>query len=126
MLKKQRNLTEKCKKSFIGWKLPHTYVILTIILLVVVGLTYIIPGGEYDRVIDPANGKTIVLPDSFHFGEGNRPDFFDIFLSVSRGYVSAADILFLIGCSLTRSGKTEGVTAGKASVALEPKTPPAP
>lgn len=51
MLKKQRNLTEKCKKSFIGWKLPHTYVILTIILLVVVGLTYIIPGGEYDRVI---------------------------------------------------------------------------
>lgn len=96
MLKKQRNLTEKCKKSFIGWKLPHTYVILTIILLVVVGLTYIIPGGEYDRVIDPANGKTIVLPDSFHFVEGNRPDFFDIFLSVSRGYVSAADILFLI------------------------------
>ena len=57
MLKKQRNLTEKCKKSFIGWKLPHTYVILTIILLVVVGLTYIIPGGEYDRVIDSANGK---------------------------------------------------------------------
>ena len=55
MLKKQRNLTEKCKKSFIGWKLPHTYVILTIILLVVVGLTYIIPGGEYDRVIDTAN-----------------------------------------------------------------------
>ena len=96
MLKRQRNLTEKCKKSFIGWKLPHTYVILTIILLVVVGLTYIIPGGEYDRVIDPANGKTIVLPDSFHFVEGNRPDFFDIFLSVSRGYVSAADILFLI------------------------------
>ena len=96
MLKRQRNLTEKCKKSFIGWKLPHTYVILTIILLVVVGLTYIIPGGEYDRVIDPANGKTIVLPDSFHFVEGNRPDFFDIFLSVARGYVSAADILFLI------------------------------
>lgn len=96
MLKKQRNLTEKCKKSFIGWKLPHTYVILTIILLVVVGLAYIIPGGEYDRVIDSANGKTIVLPESFHFVEGNRPGFFDIFLSVSRGYVSAADILFLI------------------------------
>lgn len=96
MLKKQRNLTEKCKKSFIGWKLPHTYVILTIILLVVVGLTYIIPGGEYDQVIDSANGKTIVLPESFHFVEGNRPGFFDIFLSVSRGYVSAADILFLI------------------------------
>ncbi len=96
MLKKQRSLIEKCKKSFIGWKLPHTYVILTIILLIVVGLTYVIPGGQYDRVVDPASGKTIVLPDSFHFVEGNRPGFFDIFLSVSRGYVSAADILFLI------------------------------
>ena len=96
MLKKQRSLIEKCKKSFSGWKLPHTYVILTIILLIVVGLTYVIPGGQYDRVVDPASGKTIVLPDSFHFVEGNRPGFFDIFLSVSRGYVSAADILFLI------------------------------
>ncbi len=96
MIKKQRNLTEKCKKSFIGWKLPHTYVILTIILLIVVGLTYVIPGGQYDRMVDPVSGKTIVLPDSFHFVEGNRPGFFDIFLSVSRGYVSAADILFLI------------------------------
>ena len=36
--------------------------------------------GEYDRVIDPANGKRSYYPDSFHFVEGNRPDFFDIFL----------------------------------------------
>lgn len=96
MIKRQRNLAEKCKKSFIGWKLPHTYVILATILLIVVGLTYVIPGGQYDRMVDPVSGKTIVLPDSFHFVEGNRPGFFDIFLSVSRGYVSAADILFLI------------------------------
>lgn len=76
--------------------MPHTYVILTIILLTVVALTYLIPAGEYDRVLDPVSGKMVVLPESFHFTEGIRPGFFDIFLALQRGYVSAANILFLI------------------------------
>ena len=77
-------------------KMPHTYVILTIILLAVVVLCYLVPAGSYDRAVDPVSGKTIVLPDSFHFTEGKEPGFFDIFLALQRGYVDAADILFLI------------------------------
>lgn len=77
-------------------KMPHTYVILTIILLAVVVLCYLIPAGEYDRVVDPSSGNTVVLPDSFHFTQGKRPGLFDIFLALQRGYVDAADILFLI------------------------------
>lgn len=77
-------------------KMPHTYVILTIILLAVVVLCYLIPAGEYTRVVDPSNGNTVVLPDSFHFTQGKRPGLFDIFLALQRGYVDAADILFLI------------------------------
>lgn len=77
-------------------KMPHTYVILTIILLTVVALTYIIPAGEYDRILDPVSNKMLVIPGSFHYTEGIRPGFFDIFLALQRGYVSAADILFLI------------------------------
>lgn len=77
-------------------KMPHTYVILTIILLVVVALCYLIPAGEYVRELDPVSGKTVVIPDSFHFTEGKKPGLFDIFLSLQRGYVDAADILFLI------------------------------
>ena len=96
MLNRRGRPKRDLKKSFFGWKLPHTYVILSIILLIVVGMTYVIPAGQYDRVLDPVSGKTVVLADSFHFAEGNRPGFFDIFLAVSRGYVSAADILFLI------------------------------
>ena len=73
-------------------KMPHTYVIL----LAVVVLCYLIPAGEYDRVVDPSSGNTVVLPDSFHFTQGKRPGLFDIFLALQRGYVDAADILFLI------------------------------
>lgn len=85
--------SEKKRKPF---QMPHTYVILTVLLLAVVVLTYIIPSGAYDRVLDEASGKMLVLPDSFHYVEGELPGFFDIFLNLHRGYVSAADIMFLI------------------------------
>lgn len=78
------------------FQMPHTYVILTFILLAVVALTYLIPSGAYDRVLDEVSGKMVVLPESFHYVEGKNPGFFDIFLNLHRGYVSAADILFLI------------------------------
>lgn len=84
------------KKRLKRIKMPHTYVILTIILLAVVVLCYLIPAGEYDRVLDPATGRTVVLPESFHYTEGKLPGLFDIFLALQRGYVAAADILFLI------------------------------
>ena len=84
------------KEKLSNIKMPHTYVILTIILLAVVALCYLIPAGEYDRVLDPVSGRTVVLPDSFHFTEGKKPGLFDIFLALQRGYVDAADILFLI------------------------------
>ena len=86
----------KYKEKLMHIKMPHTYVILSIILLIVVAMTYLIPAGVYDRVLDEASGKMIVLPETFHYVEGVRPGFFDIFLAIQRGYVSASDILFLI------------------------------
>lgn len=86
----------KLKNKLSQIKMPHTYVFLTIILLIVVLLTYLIPAGQYERVLDEASGKMVVVAESFHLTEGARPGFFDIFLSIQRGYVSAANILFLI------------------------------
>ena len=40
------------KQRMQSMKMPHTYVILTGILLLVVALTYLIPAGEYARVLD--------------------------------------------------------------------------
>ena len=84
------------KEKLTNFKMPHTYVILTIILLAVVVMCYLIPAGEYDRVEDPASGRMVVIPESFHYTEGKLPGVFDIFLALQRGYVDAADILFLI------------------------------
>ena len=40
----------RLKEKLASFKMPHTYVILTIILLAVVVMCYLIPAGEYDRV----------------------------------------------------------------------------
>ena len=89
-------MIERVRERLSRIKMPHTYVLLTGILLCVVVMTYLIPAGEYDRVMDAASGRMVVLPDSFHYIEGIRPGIFDIFLALQRGYVSAADIIFLI------------------------------
>ena len=75
---------------------PHTYVILITILVIMTVLTHIIPAGQYQRVEDPVSGKMIVVPGSFEFVDIKAPGFFDIFLSLQRGYVDAANIMFLI------------------------------
>ena len=88
-------VTEK-KKWFERVKMPHTYVILITILVIMTVLTHIIPAGQYQRVEDPVSGKMIVVPGSFEFADIKAPGFFDIFLSLQRGYVDAANIMFLI------------------------------
>lgn len=87
---------EKIKRKFENVKMPHTYVILMSILIIVSILTYIIPSGQYTRVEDEVLGRTVVVPNSFEFVEGKSPNLFDIFLAIQKGYVSSANILFLI------------------------------
>lgn len=77
-------------------KMPHTYVILIGIMVAMTLLTHIIPAGQYERVKDVVSGKMIVVPGSFQFIDIKAPGFFDIFLSLQRGYVDAANIMFLI------------------------------
>ncbi len=67
-------VTEK-KKWFERVKMPHTYVILITILVIMTVLTHIIPAGQYQRVEDPVSGKMIVVPGSFEFVDIKAPGF---------------------------------------------------
>ncbi len=46
------------KKKRKKFKMPHTYVILATVILIVAVCTYIMPAGEYDRV--EVDGRTVV------------------------------------------------------------------
>ncbi|KDR95777.1 Uncharacterized membrane protein YfcC, ion transporter superfamily [Peptoclostridium litorale DSM 5388] len=77
-------------------KMPHTYVIISLILIAVAAFSHALPSGEYERIKDAASGKMVVVPGTFSPVQGNPPGFFDLFLAVQRGYVDASDIIFLI------------------------------
>ena len=83
------------KKGF-KFKMPHNYVILVSIMVLMLILTHIIPAGEYERVEDPVSGKMVVVPGSYHQIDVEAPGLFDLFMALEKGYVQAADIMFLI------------------------------
>ena len=44
---------------------PHVFLILATLLLLASALTWLIPPGSYDRVLNEATGQTVVVPGSF-------------------------------------------------------------
>ncbi len=81
------------KKKF---KVPHTYVIIGIIILLMAISTYIVPAGEYTRVVDEATGRTVVDPDSFTYVEQTPIGPFELFMTIPNGLVESANIVFFI------------------------------
>ncbi len=77
------------------FQVPHTYVIIGTILLIVTIMTYIIPAGQYDRYEDE-NGNLVVDGNSFEFIEQTPVGPFEMIKSIGDGMVQAADIIFFI------------------------------
>lgn len=79
--------------------------LLFILVIVVAILTHFIPAGQYERVVDPATGKTIVQPGTYHHVEGEAATPISVMLSFDAGIQKAAPIiafLLLIGGALER------------------------
>jgi uncharacterized ion transporter superfamily protein YfcC len=103
-------------------KVPHTYVILFTVIIIMAILTYIIPAGEYDRVKDPNTGRTVVDPASFHAVEQNPTTPFDLVQAVPKGMNAAAGIIFfifIIGGSFQIITATGAIEAGISRVAVK-------
>lgn len=88
------NLKTETKKKFLS--MPHTYVLLLCIIIIVAILTYVIPSGEYDRVLDEKTNRTIVDPDSFHWKESSPVNLFGVFKAIPKGMNQASAISFFI------------------------------
>lgn len=77
-------------------KMPHTFVLLVILVLLGSALTYMIPAGELDRVEDRVTGKKLVVEGSYHLVSENPVAVTDIPLAIVRGLIDASDIIFSI------------------------------
>ena len=86
---------EEKKKSF---KVPHSLAIIVVVMLAAAILTYLIPGGAFDRIKDEA-GRTVVVPGSYHVVDKTPVNPLRILEYVFPGLQSAGQIIFALLCA---------------------------
>ncbi|WP_028550549.1 YfcC family protein [Paenibacillus sp. UNC451MF] len=77
-------------------KMPHTYVILIILVFVAAVLTYAIPAGKFERVKDKVTGKSLLVTGSYHHVDASPVSLIDIPKSIVHGLIDSADVVFFI------------------------------
>lgn len=89
--KVRNNKKVKTKREF-----PHVLVLLIIMIIISTVFTYIIPAGQYERILNEATGRTVIDPDSFSYIENTPVGLFDMLVSIEQGLIAAAPITFMI------------------------------
>lgn len=80
------------KKPF---KMPHTFVIIAIIILAAVALTWIIPAGAYER-FENAAGIKVIDPEKFSYINRTPVNPFMIPLFIVKAFISKIDLMLVI------------------------------
>ena len=75
-----------------GFQMPHTMAILFCCLIFIAILTYIIPAGSYERIVN-STGRSVVDPESFQYIESAPVSPMGVLRSISSGFSGAASIL---------------------------------
>lgn len=97
-----------------GFKMPHTFVILFIIIAAAVVLTWIVPSGSYAR-IENAAGTKVVDATAFEYVENVRVNPVKVPMLIINAFVANADLIMLI---LLSGGAIYMMTAAGALQAL--------
>lgn len=103
-----------------GFKVPHVFTLLMLIILVCAILSYIVPAGVYDRVEDPGTGRMVVDPDSYHRVEQTPVSLMTLLGALNGGMGQAAGIIFFIfvvGASIATLAASGAMEAGIMALA---------
>jgi uncharacterized ion transporter superfamily protein YfcC len=93
-------------------KVPNTYLLLFSILIFISVLTWIIPGGEYERTT--INGREVVVQNSFRYVDSNPQGFFAFFIAPLKGFVEAGMIIgfiLLVGGAFNVLANTDAINS---------------
>jgi uncharacterized ion transporter superfamily protein YfcC len=77
-------------------KFPNALVIMIGFILFAAILTYIIPQGEYQRVLNPETNQLVVVNDSYQEIDAPSVSLWDTFMSIPEGFINRADLIALI------------------------------
>ncbi|MCG3087327.1 YfcC family protein [Sporosarcina cyprini] len=80
-----------------GINFPHVYIMFLLVMLLVVALSWIVPSGQYERVVDPETGITKLNTEVFNYVDTEKPiGFMDFFAALHKGVVQSADIIVML------------------------------
>jgi uncharacterized ion transporter superfamily protein YfcC len=102
-------------KSF---RLPHTLILIYLMVVAAAVATWIVPGGQYQRV--EQNGRTVPVADSFQFVDHKPQGLGALFVSPIQGFVQASAIIafvLIMGGVFTVVQKTGAIDAGIGGLA---------
>lgn len=78
-------------------RIPNAFIILFMLVAVIAASTWIVPAGNFVRMEDPETGVTAVMAGSYALAGKQSPvGLFGMFLGIQKGFVEAADVIFLI------------------------------
>ena len=102
-------------------QLPHIYVLLFIIIVLCGILTWIVPAGQFDRVVNDA-GREIAVAGTWHTVDATPVNPFQMFCAIYDGLFNAADIVLLVFLTyasttfIIKSGAFDGLVAAMMKV----------
>ncbi len=79
-----------------GFRLPHPAAMLFAAVAIAALCTWLIPAGEYQRVLNEATGRNVVIPGTYAAVESSPVGLFDLFVAIPRGIAEGADVIATI------------------------------
>lgn len=98
-------------------KVPHTFVLIFSIIILVAIATYIIPAGQFERFENPETGISEIDPDSYSRVDQTPVPITDIFTAVPIGMGEVGWIVFLIFIIGGSFGMINGTGAIESGIA---------
>ena len=95
-------------------------------MLIIIGIvcvaalcTWILPGGAFERAVDPASGAELVVPGTYTVAEKNPIGFMDFLMSFTKGMQASGGVIFfllIVGGMFEVIQSTGAIDAGIANL----------
>ena len=77
-------------------RFPHPLVLLTLFIILAAGLSYVLPAGQFDRRLNAATGREVVVPGSYHRVPPTPVAPLEVAVAVPKGLAAAGAVVFMI------------------------------
>lgn len=67
-------------------RFPTAYTILLLLIVLIAALTWIIPAGKYERVMNEEVGREVAVPGTYQVVESSPQGFMDVLLAPTAGF----------------------------------------